>query len=706
MAADTLARGLAAKAFATARSRSLSVEEMGATGQGNDQPAVQRAVRTAILHGIPKVTASLPRIELWCPPRVNGYSASPDGIPLVVDAPLHLDFGGAEIVLKGVTGGNRMAGQPIGGYNDGADKPWLGGWLYVVGNPQFSRVVVENATVEGGYTGPVHSNAPSNVTDKGFRIQDAFVGEVVLRNLELRNFAGEICYLGLTGDTRTLVENCHFHGSPQSAWNPTGTGRVTAINLQAGRAYAPAEIVGGRGHTYIGGRFYDGHNVAVFGGPDPAFDPTKPYNYAIRREDASPPFVDFLGTRFESIASGVALSSFIRGSLVTVDCGVLLSHIGVGHLRDIDLDIEAWADRLGGFAAVALSGPASLSEQVGGAAPGTFYRKSSDIDVRVRCRRTALARASGNQVVTGVRFYEGLFDRQSVRFSVSGEPARAWAINGPPPSGFEIPRIDADVAYASGPNGGSIETFTGDTAYRVAGSSAVVFHGGTGTIDVTMDNAWDYAHGQRFTFHYAGSDPTKVLAFARNGAGMRLSADRTLRRPGEYLTLGYNRDLELWCEVGYLDQAKPADLLPIDATTGVAGFTAAPWQINNLTLTSTGTPGPYGAGDATSCANQGPFDLLYRPAAGRRTLKARVKAGTTPVMTLFIDTAGGRAQAVFDLATGVPVFDGAIDGSIRALGGGWYLVEASGTCIDYLGLGVGGGSGDTILLYDIVLFDG
>lgn len=709
MAADLLARGLAAKAFASVRARSISIEEMGATGSGNDQPAIQRAVDAAIANGIGKVVARLPRLEMWCPVRTSPYSAASDGIPLVVTAPLHLDFGGAAITLKGPGGADRFIGQPVGGYDDGTLKPWIGGWMYVVGKPAFTRVTLENVTVDGGFSGNVLSNALSNVTDKGFRIQDAFVAEVVLRNVELKNFAGEICYLGLVGDTHTLAENCHFHGSPQSAWNPAGAGRVTAINVRAGRAYAPGEIIGGPGQTYIGGQFYDGYTVGIFGGPDPTFVGGYPFVYTTRRGDAPPPFIHFHDTRFENIPGALNLTSFTRGRIVTVDTPVWLTHAGVGQLQDIDLDIESWVDRSSAYEGVGVFGPPDLVTQVAGAPAGTYYRKTSNIDVRIRCRQTALAKANGRIVNPGVRLYAGLFDRNSVRFSVTGECSSAWALNSAPPANFEVPRIVSDVAYppAIGGGGGPVATFATDTAHRVESAALTVFHGGSGTLNVTMDLTHAYAHGQSFTFRYAGNDPSKVLAFAKNGAGLRLNADRTLRRNGEFLTLDYDKDIGLWREAGYLDQARPRELLPIDTATGLAAFSAAPWVVNNLTLASAGVAGPYGAGDATRLTLAGTsFPLLYRGSAGKRTLRARVKAGTTASVGLFIDTAAGFSQAAFDLATGSGTYDAGIDGAIAALGGGWFMIEARGQCTNNLGLKLGGSPGDTALLFDALLYDG
>jgi hypothetical protein len=709
MAADIIARGLAAKTFAAVRACSIAIEEMGATGVGNDQPAIQRAVDTAILHGVPRVTARLPRLEMWCPPRLNGFSASPDGIPLVVDAPLHLDFGGAAITLKGVDGGDRFVGQPVGGYNDGADKPWIGGWLYVVGNPNFTRVVLENVTVDGGFSGDVHSNAASNVTDKGFRIQDSYVGEVVLRNVELKNFAGEICYLGLTGDTRTVVDNCRFHGSPQSAWNPSVTGRLVAINLEAGRAYAPAEVIGGRGQSYIGGRFYDGYTSAFIGGPDPGPQSGYPFQYAIRRNDAPPPFLSFIGTRFESMPGALSLTSFVRGSIVTVDTPVWLTHAGVGHLQDIDLEIEAWADRVNAFEGVGLFGPLDLATQVGGAPDGTIYQKTSNIDVRIRCRRTALAASNGHRINPGARLYAGLYDRDSVRLRVSGECAAAWGVIGATPPGFAVPRIESAVSYppADFAEGGAIAIWSASTAHKVESAAVTAFHGGSGTIDIAIDTANGYAHGQRFAIYYSGNDSSKVLAFARNGAGMRLNADRTLRRTGEYLALAYDKDAGLWVEAAYLDPSGTREPLPIDTTSGLAAFSAAPWTLDGVTLAAAGIPGPYGAGEAIRATlSATPFALIARASVGKRTVRARVKAGTTDLVNVFFDTAAGFSQAAFNLTSGVGNYSPDVDGSIAPLGGGWFGIEATARCSNRLGIGFGGSVGQDAVVFDLLLYDG
>ena len=110
--------------------------------------------------------------------------AGDDGRPIVVTNTLSIDFCGATITLKGVTGGNRMVGQAISG------GLWLGGFLYLRGN--FDPFVLENVVVDGGFAGSTTSNADSNVSDKGFCCQDTMVWQIRMCYVELRNFAGEM----------------------------------------------------------------------------------------------------------------------------------------------------------------------------------------------------------------------------------------------------------------------------------------------------------------------------------------------------------------------------------------------------------------------------------------------------------------------------------------------------------------------------------
>lgn len=410
----------------------------------NLQPAFQKAIDYAGSRGLPAVVndwqgdPSRLHGEMWCPERRSPYGLQDDGIPLVVRRPLEIDFGGFTITLRGPGGTDRMKGQAVAGF----DQPWLGGWLYVIGNPEFGRVAIRNVTVEGDYTGDVNINSPANVSDKGFRIQDTTLSECVLENVELRNFAGEIYYIGGLGPDRQIVRNCHFHGSPQSAWNPGGVGTVQAENLKAGRAYQATEVLGGRGHTYSNCYFYDsGFGGTGFGGgPSPRIPAGYPYWYAYWDGVGEPPWITFIDCVFENIRF-INVGSWIRGRIKTIDSPVWTNPL-VGHLRAVDLQIDALCDSQRGLEALGVHGIEPGLNQVPQAPDGTHYQLPSDLRLVVRCSQTDRARRNDVLFQSAARFYGTLIDPETTRIAISGS---AWsAVEAPavPRPGFRMPAID------------------------------------------------------------------------------------------------------------------------------------------------------------------------------------------------------------------------------------------------------------------------
>ena len=144
----------------------------------------------------------------------------------------------------------------------------------------------------------------------------------------------------------------------------------------------------------------------------------------------------------------------------------------------------------------------------------------------------------------------------------------------------------------------------------------------------------------------------------------------------------------------------------IDRTSGFAAFSAAPWAPNNLHLAPAGVPGPDGTGEAVRFTATGAYDLLFRAQAGTRIMRARVKAGTTNIFTLYMDVPGFTA-ANFNLATGT-ISSGLASASMTSLGGGWWEIEGSAVCAGNLGFGpdVNGTLGVDALLFDFGLYQG
>ena len=257
MATDQLARGLAARTFATARANTIAVEEFGARSTGDSRAAIQRAIDTAVATGIPRVTCRLPRMDVWEPvlddPNGSGLAWLNRNRTIRIPAceAIDIDFGGAKVAIKGPTGGPALPGQAapslagFGGF-------WSGGFLTVTG--LISRLRIANVTCDGGYTGDAVTGVGINLFSKGFLCQDLGdanlgvgngFGTLILDNVTLHSFAGEIMYDNSSRDL--IATNCHFYNSPQSCWNPNGIGRVAATNLQAGISTQVAEILGGKG---------------------------------------------------------------------------------------------------------------------------------------------------------------------------------------------------------------------------------------------------------------------------------------------------------------------------------------------------------------------------------------------------------------------------------------------------------------------------
>ncbi|WP_435199459.1 hypothetical protein [Qipengyuania sp. 902] len=96
------------------------------------------------------------------------------------------------------------------------------------------------------------------------------------------------------------------------------------------------------------------------------------------------------GCRFDD-AGLVWVNSWVSDRIRTVDTPVAMSSTHGHALRDIDLDVDALLDRRGGFNAVGLYGPTSLTQPVEGAPAGVYHSAPRQIRLKVRHYRSALA---------------------------------------------------------------------------------------------------------------------------------------------------------------------------------------------------------------------------------------------------------------------------------------------------------------------------
>ena len=552
MTTDLITRGLAAKTWATVRASTISVEEFGARTTGNARMAVQRAIDLAVANGIPKVTSRLPRLELWEPllddPNGSDLAWLYRNRTLRIPAcdSLDLDFGGASVTIKAHTGIGPPLGQPAPNAYGGV---WSGGFLTCTG--VIGRLRIANVICDGGYTGNARAGENIKVFDKGLYLQDLSdanlgpgngFGDIIMENVTLHSFSGEIMYDN--SSRNHLSRDCHFHTSPQSCWNPNGVGKVVAYNVQAGNSSQPCEIVGGKGHTYFGGRFYaaGGFGSTVIGGPDPGFQAGHAYNFPARRTDAPPPYVMFHGTRFEDYDNYLYLGSYLRGSIETTDVPIFVAAAFASSetLRDIDIDIYATVDRRPGYAAV----------QVGGAA-GNDGSQPNNINIRIHCGGTNLAQINGRNFATGLRI--GGFVDPSCTFKVDGYGNSPFSMDTPAVAGSILPLIDTTGFRQNG--NPDYLYFAANQTYTVASRSVNLYPTAAGTFNFVLNTAPGYSPDQLFTFHHDGSGAAdRIVSFAQNGAGMKLNATRTLRRAGEYLTLRRAEQGAIWVEHAYMGQ--------------------------------------------------------------------------------------------------------------------------------------------------------
>lgn len=559
----------------------VTVEQFGATGVPghNDQPAIQAAVNYAVANGIPEVRFSKQSYESWQVAFPGGSPNPWNGSHILItgDVALIGTVDGTTITLKNSTGGTRTK-------TDGTSS-WWAGWLTYYG-ASVTKSILRDLTVEGGTTFTnVYSNSEANVSDKGICMVDWLAANLVTidhRNITVRNFPGEIWYNGgAYPNLKIYVENLTLKGSPQSAFNPGSYAKMVAVNVDAGTAYLANEAIQGNGHTYIGCKFSD------FGGGGCSFIATAsnpggyPYDYQFRDNTKVPPFTTFINTRFESGGHGgtILMCGWEIGNITTVDCTINMNY-GSGDLRDVDLVIDSWCDQSSNFEAVSMNGPATTTTQVTGAPAGVYYAKPHNINLKVKCCRTALAQANSRQHATGVRFYGGLIDSASVRIQISGIAKTAYEVPFTPATGFGLPLITVrDFQTAQYLDGGQFMDFNDGSGNLLASKAldilwpaAQIEPANTGICNVTINTAYSYATGQRVRFIY-NSNTNACISFARDGSGMRLKKNRSLRRRGEMLELEYRSEVGLWVEVAYNGDDGPYVLT--DGATITPNFSAA-----------------------------------------------------------------------------------------------------------------------------------
>jgi hypothetical protein len=531
---------------------SVRVDQAGALGTAgaNDQPAIQAAANYAAAVGIPSIEL-LPYHESWQPVFPGGAPNLFDGIHLTIKGNVALigTPGSTTISLKGQGG---VARTPT----DGNDT-WASGWLFYSG-AGVTKSVIRDITVNGNLTfANVLTNSGANVYDKGMAIADwaaatPNMAYVEHRNLTLRNFAGEIWYMG--GDLHAcevLVENLTLTGSPQSAWNAASLAKVTAINLQAGDSYQPAETISGMGHLYIGGRFFNGYSNSLI--TTESFNGAYPYNYPFFTEPYAR-WTEFRDMIFERCGT-MLLGSRMKGTVNLVDTG--LQFINYGVLQDVDLTVNATADTGGGGggAAVTFGGLDTLTTQVPGAPTGTYYQKPRNIRLKIVGRQNQRAVTIG-KYAAGIRLGSKLYDTATCTVEVIDE---GWAFGrglvddiGYFSAGATPPRViwsDDGLVTIGESSASPTADFSVDPGVTHIGLNPQAI--GTLTMTLTNSRGWNWADGQKMRVYYDNGGAGKNIRMPASGYGYTLKETRMLARHSDYVDLQWDAYAATWVECGF-----------------------------------------------------------------------------------------------------------------------------------------------------------
>ena len=538
----------------------ITVEQVGATGMTgtNDQPAIQAAIDYALATGIAEVRFTKSAYDLWCPLRTSGsfgpgWAGLRDGYPIYINGSISLLGlnGGSTLRFLNSTGGLKTSGLQATAWGT-----WYGGGIWVdpnssAGATNIDHVRLENLTLDG--TVPyvaANGNVGANTSDKGLAFPsngNNVVLNLTMRNVTVHNFCGELFYGGcFNGSSVTLAENCEFYNSNQSAWNPTGTGKVVAINLIARDSYLPSEIILGQGHTYIGGYFARGSNAGSIG--TQFFAGGYNYTYPNRDTTKAPTWVTFIGTTFEKIST-VNLTSWMRGTVTSIDCSWTTQN---QNEQDIFLDIDFVVDQTS--CGITVAGPSTLTNPYPFTPAGVYQAPPKNIGLRIRASRTAYAVA--NNKISNVLTFSNLVDKNTVRAFVSGEcgtNGSAFTL-GLTPAGFAVPYVHVDPGFNPADTvrrmGGPYMDVAADTTLKVSWPAISLNPQGSGPYNITLDNTYGYVAGQQVTIFY-GSNTAQVLVFAATGAGMKLPQTRKLFGRGDKLVLKWDQSASSWVEEVY-----------------------------------------------------------------------------------------------------------------------------------------------------------
>lgn len=561
----------------------VSPEQAGAAGTAgvNDQPAIQAALDYATAVGIPEVHLK-GAYEAWCPQRTSAYNVqADDGHLFVIRGSIAVIGIGAGVVInrRNYQGGDPLIQQPMP--NVATDGYWRGGgffWTHNGGIDQNTVVVLRNFKLDGGINQgndfapaqPVNRQDCWDTTDKGIWVQDLRSGTLLMEDMEVCRFRGEInywaAYSDATSTDRLSMTRCWIYETNGDANNAQG-GYAEFHHCRFGRANSAEEALGRSGHRYFDCEFYDCVGVTFIGGPDPGFVTGQTYDYPVRRS-AYVPWTELQNCTFRNCGY-VTVNNWVRGRVTAIDTYLQVSG------SDVDLIVDSWLDNLSGITACIVQSQATSNADTGG-----YTAPPSHLRLKVNCYRTKQAADAGRSwaQVFGLK---GAFLRDTVSLSSDVcEYANAiWGPYGSTLNMVSIPAIRcADYRPSGGAQrgGGTYDFPAGDKTYCPTWP-AILLYPTVSQYALQLSDT-DAGSGHQFIFDDGapvriinGDNTGKVAILPVGGPFMALKRPRALKQQFDYIDLVYDKALGKFVEAKFVGlESVPVALT--DAATIAVNF--------------------------------------------------------------------------------------------------------------------------------------
>ncbi len=666
----------------------VTPEQFGAVGDNaaNDLPAWRAMVAYAKLNGIKSCRCAPNATYAWWAPTLTGnptYDAFDVAGPLnflTISHNFGIDWNFATVNLKAYTGGSIQTVTQNATWDNGSGlgvHAWRGSAISVIGgtsgDPNSFNLAgfwMKNGTIDCGCDRVTGASAAaefaySDLSHKGFRIQDTWIGKLQFENMTIKRARGEIWYLAssaVDGHADITLDNCRGYASNQSALNPS-SGKLTVIGGEYGDAPIAVEALGGPGHTYIGTRFYNAWQMGFYGAAGyngfGATSFTQPTNLG---SEAVLPWITFDNVVLDNCVLFDS-ANYMRGTIRAIDTNFNFSSSIAGQNHDIQLEIDHTTHKLGG-ATVTVKGPATTTTAYGAG----FELLPRNIAIRVRNSRSKYA--IDNTVAASALFAaDRLVDQESIVFECVTSRATKIHSTGTPQT---FPRIilGQPIGRADGsgvPLGATqVTTAAGGSGYTVTVTNphmSLINSGAAGIVTISMATTYTapgaYVFGQRVRISMAGGGTGgTTMYFPKAGTGLALNADRRLTAREEWLELEFNSVTGKWREVAFCalnDLGSTTEVLTgTDAEKPVTSDALAALWEKGADITSAATISVGEGGYFHVAGNTGPITDID-PATDKAGRAFWLVFDSTPTLThnattLILPTGANIVAAAGDMA--------------------------------------------------------